>query len=109
MNVRRFLLLAVLTGMACKPVFNAGAYSSTDDLYAAGMREYTAKRYENAVHAFERLTTELSPRDPRIALAYYYLAKPQEKSGDNLLAAKSYSRIYEQLPQDSLADDALYL
>jgi outer membrane protein assembly factor BamD len=95
--------------MGCKPVFNAGAFASSDELYAAGMREYTAKRYENATHAFERLTTELSPRDPKIAMAYYYLAKSQEKRGDHLLAAKSYSRIYELLPQDTLADDALYL
>src|SRR3954452_15700016 len=99
MMVRRFLLLAVLCGMGCKPVFNAGAYSSTDDLYAAGMREYAAKSYENAAHAFERLTTELSPRDPRIALAYFCLAKSQEKTGDNLLGAKSYSLIFESLPQ----------
>jgi outer membrane protein assembly factor BamD len=71
------------------------------------MKEYDAKRWDNATRAFERLTTELSPRDPRISLAYYYLGKSQEKKGDNLLAAKSYSRVYELLPQDSLADDAL--
>jgi outer membrane protein assembly factor BamD len=109
MNLRRFLLLAVLSGMACKPAFNAGAYSSNEELYAAGLREYNARRWDNASRAFERLTTELSPRDPKIALAYYYLAKSQEKKGDDLLAAKSYSRIYELLPQDTLADDALYL
>lgn len=109
MNLRRFLLLAVLYGMGCKPAFNAGAFASNEELYAAGMKEYNAKRWDNAAHAFERLTTELSPRDPKIALAYYYLAKSQEKKGDNLLAAKSYSRIYELLPQDTLADDALYL
>jgi outer membrane protein assembly factor BamD len=95
--------------MACKPAFNAGGFGSTEALYAAAMKEYNAKHYENAVHAFERLTTELSPRDPRIAIAYYYLAKSQEKRGDHLLAAKSYSRVYELLPQDTLADDALYL
>ena len=56
------------------------------------MKEYNAKRWDNATKAFERLTTELSPRDPRISTAYYYLAKSQEKKGDDLLAAKSYSR-----------------
>lgn len=107
MNLRRFLVVTVLLGMACKTPFNAGAFGSTEALYAAAMKEYNAKRWDNATRAFERLTTELSPRDPRIALAYYYLAKSQEKKGDNLLAAKSYSRVYELLPQDSLADDAL--
>jgi outer membrane protein assembly factor BamD len=93
--------------MACKAPFNAGAFGSTEALYAAAMTEYNAKRWENATRAFERLTTELSPRDPRIALAYYYLGRSQEKHGDNLLAAKSFSRVYELLPQDTLADDAL--
>ncbi|MDO8502903.1 MAG: outer membrane protein assembly factor BamD [Gemmatimonadaceae bacterium] len=107
MNVKRFLVLALLAAMACRPAFNAGGFASTDDLYQAAMKEYNAKRWENAVHAFERLTTELSPRDPRIATAYLYLGKSQQKQGDHLLAAKSYSRIYELLPQDTLADDAL--
>jgi len=107
MKLRRFLVVTVLAAMACKAPFNAGAFGSTEALYAAAMKEYDAKRWENATRAFERLTTELSPRDPRIALAYLYLAKAQEKRDDYLLAAKSYSRIYELLPQDTLADDAL--
>ena len=107
MSVRRFLVLSLLVASACKPPFNAGGFGSTEALYAAAMKEYNAKHWENATRAFERLTTELSPRDPRIATAYLYLAKAQEKRGDHLLAAKSYSRIYELLPQDTLADDAL--
>lgn len=108
MNVRRFVLLTLLVSVGCKPGFNAGSFPNNEALYAAAMKEYNAKHWENASHAFERLTTELSPRDPRIALAYYYLARSQEKRGDFLLAAKSYSRVYELLPQDTLADDALY-
>lgn len=108
MNMRRFLILGIIAGIAaCKPVFNAGAFGSTEALYEAAMTEFNAKRWENATRAFERLTTELSPRDPRIATAYMYLARAQEKRGDHLLAAKSFSRVYELLPQDSLADDAL--
>lgn len=108
MILKRILVLAVLAAIGCKPAFNAGGFGSTEALYAAAMKEYDAKRWENAVHAFERLTTELSPRDPRIAAAYLYLAKSQEKRGDHLLAAKSYSRVYELMPQDTLADDALF-
>jgi outer membrane protein assembly factor BamD len=107
MNLRRFLILGIVAAAACRPVFNAGAFGSTEELYQAAMTEYNAKRWENAVRAFERLTTELSPRDPRIGTAYLHLARAQEKRGDHLLAAKSYSRIYELLPQDTLADDAL--
>jgi outer membrane protein assembly factor BamD len=104
---RRILIALVLVLTACKAPFNAGGFGSTEALYAAAMKEYNAKHWDNATHAFERLTTELSPRDPRIATAYLYLARSQEKKGDHLLAAKSYSRIYELLPEDTLADDAL--
>jgi outer membrane assembly lipoprotein YfiO len=108
MNPRRYLIVAVLAAMACKPQFNAGGFGSTEALYEAAMKEFNSRHWENAARAFERLTTELSPRDPRIASAYLYLARAQEKRGDHLLAAKSYSRIYELLPQDTLADDALF-
>jgi outer membrane protein assembly factor BamD len=107
MSPRRFLIALVVALAACKPEFNAGAYGSTDALYQAAVREFNAKHWENATRAFERLTTELSPRDPKIAVAYYYLARAQDKKGDHLLAAKSFSRVYELLPQDTLADDAL--
>ncbi len=107
MNLKHVLFASALLLTSCKPPFNAGAFANTDELFNAANAEYKAHRWENAVHAFERLTTELSPRDPRIAQAYYYLGKSQEKMGDHLLAAKSYSRVYELLPQDTLADDAL--
>lgn len=107
MNLRPLALVTALLLAGCKPAFNAAAYSSTDELFKVANAEYKARHYDNAVHAFERLTTELSPRDPRIATAYFYLGKSQEKMGDHLLAAKSYSRVYELLPRDTLADDAL--
>ncbi len=107
MSLKRFLLIGILAATACKPVFNAGSFGSTDALYQAAMTEFNAKRWENAALAFDRLTTELSPRDPRITTAYMHLARAQEKRGDDLLAAKSFSRVYELMPQDSLADDAL--
>src|SRR5688572_33430701 len=108
MKLSRVLVVCLIALTACKPPFNAGGFGSTDALYSAAMVEYNARRWENAVRAFERLTTELNPRDPRIGIAYLHLARAQEKRGDHLLAAKSYSRIYELLPQDTLADDALF-
>jgi outer membrane assembly lipoprotein YfiO len=107
MSLKYIMLASAFALTACKPAFNAGAYANTDELFKVATAEYNKHHWDNAVHAFERLTTELSPRDPRIAQAYYYLAKSQEKMGDHLLAAKSYSRVYELLPQDSIADDAL--
>lgn len=108
MKLRGFLVVAILAAAGCKPQFNAGAFPNSEALYQAALKEFNARRWENAARAFERLTTELSPRDPRIAIAYYYLARAQDKRGDHLLAAKSFSRIYELLPQDTLADNGLF-
>lgn len=108
MKMMRFLMVAGALLGACKPVFNAASYPTPEALQAAAMVEYNARRWDNAVKAFERLTGELPLRDPRAAAAHFYLAKSQEKHGDNLLAAKSFSRVYELYPQDTLADDALF-
>ena len=115
MRLWRIVLLAAIVGglggglVGCKAVFNPSNYPDANSLFQAAMKEYNAKHYDNAAKAFEKLTTELPARDPRVPISYFYLAKSQEKSGEKLLAAKSYSRIYEQFPDDSLADDGLYL
>lgn len=109
MRPRRILFSLALLAAACKPVFNAATYPDMDSLYKAAMAQYNGHHYDNAAKAFERLTTELPPRDPRASVAFFYLAKSQEKNGEHLLAAKSYSRIYEQFPEDTLADDGLLL
>lgn len=100
------LLAAAAAG--CRPVFNPGTYTDMNALHKAALTEYNAKRYDNASKAFERLTAELPARDPRVPIAFFYLGKSQDKTGERLLAAKSYSRIYEQFPEDTLADDGLY-
>ena len=110
-NLVGWLILAgTLAGIgACKPAFNAATYPNMDALLKAAMAQYNAKHYDNAAKAFERLTVELPARDARVPIAFFYLGKSQEKTGGRLLAAKSYSRIYEQFPDDTLADDGLYL
>ena len=111
MRLRWMLTVAALAaGLgACRAGFNAATYPDVDSLFKAAMKEYNAKHYDNSAKAFERLTTELPARDARVPIAFFFLAKSQEKSGDRLLAAKSYSRIYEQFPDDTLADEALQL
>jgi outer membrane protein assembly factor BamD len=73
------------------------------------MAEYKAGRYDNAEKAFEKLTLDLSARDPRLPLAYYYLAQSQTKKAEYLLAAGTYNRLIDAFPQDTLVDDAFYL
>jgi outer membrane protein assembly factor BamD len=107
----RPILLALLLAapLACKPPFDPKIYPNADKLYQVAMAEYKAGRYDNAAKAFEKLTLDLPARDPRLPLAFYYLAQSQEKNGENLLAAGTYNRLIDAFPQDSLVDDALYL
>ena len=107
----RFFLLALLLAapLACKPPFDPKIYPTADKLYEVALAEYKARRYDNAAKAFERLTLDLSARDPRLPLAYYYLAQSQARNGEYLLAAGTYNRLIDAFPQDTLVDDAFYL
>lgn len=105
-----FLPALLLAGaLACKPPFNPKSYPSADKLYEAAVAEYKAHRYDNAAKAFEQLTLDLSARDPRLPLAYYYLAQSQSNNREYLLAAGTYNRLIDAFPQDTLVDDAFYL
>ena len=103
------LALLLMAPLACKPPFNPKLYPSPEKLFPVAMAEYKAGRYENAAKAFEQLTLDLSARDPRLPLAFYYLAQSQTKQGQNLLAAGTYNRLIDAFPQDTLVDDALFL
>ncbi len=105
------LLLALLLAapLACKPAFDTKSYPSADKLYQVAMAEYKAGRYDNAAKAFEKLTLDLSARDPRLPLSYYYLAQSQTKNREYLLAAGTYNRLIDAFPQDTLVDDAFFL
>jgi outer membrane protein assembly factor BamD len=107
----RLIVLALLLAapLACKPQFDPKIYPSADKLYQAAMVEYKAGRYDNAAKAFEKLTLDLPARDPRLPLAFFYLAQSQAKNGENLVSAATYNRLVDAFPQDTLVDDALFL
>jgi outer membrane protein assembly factor BamD len=103
------LALLLAAPLACKPQFDPKIYPSADKLYQAAMVEYKAGRYDNAAKAFEKLTLDLPARDPRLPLAFFYLAQSQAKNGENLVSAATYNRLVDAFPQDTLVDDALFL
>src|SRR6185295_434869 len=104
-----FVLALLLAPLACKPPFNPKLITPIDKLYEAAMVEYKAGRWDNAAKAFEQLTLDLSARDPRLPLSFYYLAQSQTKNGEYLLAAGTYNRLIDAFPQDTLVDDAFFL
>lgn len=70
------------------------------------MSEFQRHHWDNAISGFEKLTSDLPPRDSLLPRSYWYLATSHARNGENLLAAQSYSRLVESFPDDSLADDA---
>lgn len=107
---KRYALYALVmfVSVSCSHGFYASQFTSMDSLYAGAMKEYNAHNWDNATKAFERLTHDLDPRDPRLPVSYFYLGKSQARMGDHLLAATTFTRVSESFPQDTLADDALY-
>ena len=104
---RRVLLVALLlAAAACHPDFQIAQFPTNAALYRAATTEFAAKRWDNAVAAFDKLTTDLPARDTLLPRAYWFLARAHEEHGDHILAATTYSRLVESFPDDSLADDA---
>jgi outer membrane protein assembly factor BamD len=111
-----FLRKSLLVLLACATVaagcrrqgFDARLFDSMDALYAESMRQFEARRWANAARGFERLTTELPARDPRLASVYFHLGSAQQRMGEYLTAAQTFQRVSESFPDDTLADDALF-
>jgi outer membrane protein assembly factor BamD len=91
---------------ACRPDFNLKNFTTNEALYAASLREYERKHWENAISGFEKLTTDLSARDSLLPRSYWFLASAHDRQDEHLLAAQSFNRLVESFPEDSLADDA---
>lgn len=107
--MRSLLLSLLLLGAACSKAINVRQYPTSIALYQEGVKRFEAKRWNDAIAAFERLSFDLPSRDPLLALSHWYLGQARLKNAERLLAAQSFIRIVEQFPEDTLADDALFL
>ena len=103
---RRAAVLLMIALAACHPEFSLKDFTSNEALYSASLKEFQRHKWDNAVTGFEKLTTDLPPRDTLLPRSYWYLASAHQHLGEFLLAAQSFSRIVESFPDDSLADDA---
>lgn len=77
-------------------------------LYEAGVRELSLRHWSNAVVVFEKLTTDLPARDTLLPRSHYHLGKARAGNSEHLLAAQAYTKLSENFPEDSLADDAMF-
>jgi outer membrane protein assembly factor BamD len=104
---RRLVAALSLVGVAaCRPEFELKNFTSNETLYSASLRQYNRHKWDDAVAGFEKLTTDLPPRDTLLSRSYWYLASAHERNGEHLLAAQAYDRLVQTFPDDSLADKA---
>lgn len=109
MRARTLTLVALAAAAAlsaCRSGFRLSRYTNNQALYDAGLREYQRKHWANAILAFEKLTNDLPARDTLLPRAYWYLGSAHTRQKEHLLAAQSFTRLYESFLDDSSADDA---
>src|SRR5438876_802205 len=104
MTLRTTIAAIALTLVACRADFDPKVYPSTDKLYEVALKQYNAHHWDNAAKAFEKLTTDMGIRDPRLPTVYFYLGQSQASQGMPLLAATTFNRLVDAFPQDTLVD-----
>lgn len=105
---RVLVLLGIVAALAgCSAGFQPRNFSNPESLFRASLLEFQRKHWENAQLGFDRLTTDLSARDPLLAPAYFYLALAHERQSAFLLAAQSYERVTDGFPDDTLAPTSM--
>ena len=102
------MLLGVAAALAgCSRGFQPRDYANPEALFRASLLEFKRQKWDNAKLGFERLTSDLSARDPLLAPAYFYLALSHERQKEYLLAAQAFERITDGFPDDTLASTAM--
>src|SRR5688572_20191643 len=111
MHARTWTYVAIAAAAAltaCRANFRVNRFPSNEALYTAGVREFERKHWGNAILAFEKLTTDLPARDTLLPRSFWYLAHAHARQNEHLLAAQSFTRLFESFPDDTLADDAAF-
>ena len=111
MHARTWIYVAIAAAAAltaCRAGFRVNRFPTNEALYSAGLREFEQKHWSNAIAAFEKLTNDLPVRDTLLPRSYWYLAQAHARQDEHLLAAQSFTRLFESFPDDTLADDAAF-
>ena len=102
-------LVAVALLGGCFRPFTVRSFPSAQLLFVAGKAQYDEEKWGNAITAFERLTFDLPMRDTLLPLAHWYLGHARRNNEERLLAAQSFNRLAEQFPNDTLAEQAMFM
>jgi outer membrane protein assembly factor BamD len=111
MLMRRAALAPIALALlaACKGGFHLDRLGADPKvLYAAGVEQLAKHRWENAILVFEKLATDLPVRDTLLPHVQFNLGTARSGNLEHLLAAQAFTKVAENYPEDSLADDAMY-
>ena len=103
---RALVATLLLLAAACHPDFELTKFPTNQALYRAATEEFARGRWENAIAAYQKLTTDLPARDTLLPRSHWFLARAHQERSEWVLAATSFSYITESFPDDTLADDA---
>ena len=67
---RALVATLLLLAAACHPEFEITKFPTNEALYRAATEEFARGRWDNAVAAYEKLTTDLPARAPRFATSH---------------------------------------
>jgi outer membrane protein assembly factor BamD len=78
-----------------------------DRQWAEAERHFRRGKWLDAITALERVALEMTPGDPRMARARFYLAESHFATKSHLQAVREFRRVSDDMPGDPLASDAL--
>ncbi len=104
---------AMVVLMSCggppEPVLAPGPMEpeAVDSAWNHALSLYRKGSWQEARTAIEVTVAQFGPSDPRIAKARFLVAETQLARGENLQAVRSFRRVSDDMPTDSLAPRAL--
>jgi outer membrane protein assembly factor BamD len=102
-----WIAVALVAAAGCRRGFQVRDFANPEALFRGALQEYEQGKMGNAILGFERLTLDLSSRDPLLPATFYYLAMAHERQQEFLLAAQSFARLMDAFPSDTLAPRAM--
>lgn len=105
--------VAVIVGLVVAAIasacggLNVRNYPTPLSLYSAGVSEFERGKWDNAITALDRVAVLLPPRDTLLPPTLLLLGKAYVNKKSYILASATFKRVFEDFPEDSLADDAL--
>jgi len=103
------VLLTAILFSSCGKRLDPSRYPTPEDLYEASMAAFEDGNCGNAEIGFQRLTYDLSVRDPRRAMVRFHLAECEYRGNRFLEAAREFRRVADEHAQDSIAPQALLM